>query len=266
MTSYVFDQTWRKEQDRLRSLESLFDSASRRLLVDLGVREGWRCLEVGCGAGGIALWLADRVGSTGRVLATDLDPRFLSGHGHANLDVLAHNVLTDPLDDAAFDLVHARAVLEHLPDHRDALARMVAALKPGGRLLVEDTDFGGPTAAMLGRYNSGSHPDATDAAERVFLAVSAVFATAGADASFGKRLPALLTDAGLVEVGAEIHGPVVPGGTEGWARGTIEQLDERLVGTGLVSRADIDLLLTLTADPSVYYAPPLMVSAWGRSA
>jgi len=264
MSSYVFDQTWRKERDRLGSLEYLFDGASRRLLADLGVGEGWQCLEVGCGAGGLALWLAERVGGTGRVLATDLDPRFLSGHGRANLDVLAHNVLTDPLDDAAFDLVHARAVLEHLPDRRDALARMVAALKPGGRLLVEDTDFGGSTAAVLGQYVSASHPDATGAAERVFLAVSAVFAKAGADGSFGRRLPALLTDAGLVDVVAEIHCPVVRGGTEDWTRGTIDQLNERLVGTGLASRADVELLLALTADPSAYYAPPLMVSVSGR--
>jgi SAM-dependent methyltransferase len=264
MTSYVFDQTWQKERDRLHSLESLFDGSSRRLLADLGVREGWSCLEVGCGAGGLALWLAERVGGTGRVLATDLDPRFLDGHGRANLDVLAHNVLTDPLEDGTFDLVHARAVLEHLPARKDALARMIAALKPGGRLLLEDVDFGGPTAAMLGRYLSASFPNAADVSERVYRSVAAVFATAGADPSLGTQLPALLVDAGLVDVAAEIHTPIVPGGTEDWTRGTIQQLYERLVSTGPASSADLDLMLAATADPSTYYAPPLMVSAWGR--
>jgi ubiquinone/menaquinone biosynthesis C-methylase UbiE len=45
------------------------------------VTDGWHCLEVGFGAGGVALWLAGQVGSTGRVVAVDIDPRFLDGHG-----------------------------------------------------------------------------------------------------------------------------------------------------------------------------------------
>jgi hypothetical protein len=57
---------------------------------------------------------------------------------------------------------------------------------------------------------------------------------------------------------------VVTGGTETWTRGTIEQLADRLVGTGLTSRADIELFLATTAQPATFYLPPLMVSAWGR--
>src|SRR3954449_8618100 len=75
--SYVFDQSWQGELERLRSLEALFDPASQRLIAARGLAPGWHCLEVGCGAGGMALWLADRVGPRGSVLATDLDPRFL---------------------------------------------------------------------------------------------------------------------------------------------------------------------------------------------
>jgi cyclopropane fatty-acyl-phospholipid synthase-like methyltransferase len=70
MSTYVFDPAWQMERDRLRALESLFDGASTRHLVRLGVTAGWRCLEVGCGAGGIARWLARRVGGGGRVVAT----------------------------------------------------------------------------------------------------------------------------------------------------------------------------------------------------
>jgi 2-polyprenyl-3-methyl-5-hydroxy-6-metoxy-1,4-benzoquinol methylase len=90
MSTYVFDQAWQRERDRLRSLESLFDAYSGRLMSDLGVRPGWRCLEVGCGAGGVALWLADRVGPDGQVVATDLDTRFVDGHGRDNLEMLVH--------------------------------------------------------------------------------------------------------------------------------------------------------------------------------
>jgi 2-polyprenyl-3-methyl-5-hydroxy-6-metoxy-1,4-benzoquinol methylase len=263
MTTYVFDPAWQKERDRLTALEALFDGSSRRLMTALGLREGWRCLELGCGAGGIARWLADEVGGTGQVLATDLDTRFLDGHGRANLDVRVHDIVTGELGAGAFDLVHARAVLEHIPARDDVLARLVAAVAPGGWLLIEDVDFGPPTAAALAQYFTPAH--GAPAAERVYLAVDALFGAAGADASYGRRLPAALAGAGLVNVRAEAHTRVVAGGTETWTRGTVEQLAERLVATGLAGTADIELFLALTAEPTTFYAPPLLVSAWGRA-
>jgi len=263
MGTYVFDQAWQKERDRLTALESLFDGSSRRLLADLGVGAGWRCLEVGCGAGSIALWLADRVGDSGHVLATDLDTRFLDAHGRANLEVRTHNIVTDPLDDAGFDLVHARTVLIHLADRQQVLKQLVAALRPGGWLLIEDVDFAGATAATLGRYVSAP-PPAPAATQRVYEATAAVFAANGADPSYGSYLPGAMAGAGLSDVGAELHSPVVSGGTEQWTRGSFEQLADRLVATGPATAADIELFLTISADPGVFYLPPLMVSAWGR--
>jgi 2-polyprenyl-3-methyl-5-hydroxy-6-metoxy-1,4-benzoquinol methylase len=264
MTStYVFDQAWQKERDRLTALESLFDRASRRLLGDIGVGDGWRCLEIGCGAGSIAQWLAHEVGETGHVLATDLDPRFLEGHGRANLEVRTHNIVTDPLDEDAFDLIHARAVLTHIPDRQQVLKRLVAALRPGGWLLIEDVDFGGSTSSMLSQYVTGPQ-SGRDAMERIYQAFSAVFTAIGADPSYGGRLTGALVEAGLTGVAAELHAPVVPGGSEQWTRGSAEQLADRLVGTGLTTADDIEWFLAASAQPGTYYLPPLMVSAWGR--
>jgi len=77
VTTYVFSPEWTMERDRLLALEALFDEESARHLAEVGVSEGWRCLEVGCGADGIACWLAERVGPTGRVVASYLDTRFV---------------------------------------------------------------------------------------------------------------------------------------------------------------------------------------------
>src|SRR3954466_14899908 len=148
MSTYVFDQAWQKERGRLTALESLYDGVSRRLLDERGVRAGWRCLEVGGGAGGIARWLADRVGETGYVLATDLDTRFLRQDVRPNLEVRTHNIVTDPLDEAVFDVIHARAVVEHVADREQVIKRLAAALRPGGWLVIEEVDFGGATAGM----------------------------------------------------------------------------------------------------------------------
>ena len=58
---------------------------------------GWRCLEVGGGSGSIANWLADRVGDTGSVVVTDIDPRFLNRSPRRNVEVRRHDISTDPL-------------------------------------------------------------------------------------------------------------------------------------------------------------------------
>jgi SAM-dependent methyltransferase len=259
----VFDQAWQKERDRLTALESLFDDSSRRFLAGLGVGAGWRCLEVGCGAGSIAVWLAGQVGATGRVLATDLDTRHIDGDGLANLEVLTHDVVADPLDECAFDLIHARAVLVHLPDRQLVLKRLVSALRPGGWLLIEDVDFGGATSSMLAQYVSAADP-APAATQRIYEAFAAVFAANGADPSYGTHLTGTLVSAGLANVGAELHAPVASGGSEQWTRGSAQQLAGRLIGTGLTSAADISLFLDFSAQPGTYYLPPLMVSAWGQ--
>ena len=261
MSTYIFDAGFQKERDRLRALEFLFDSYTMRRLADLGVSDGWQCLEVGCGAGSIALWLAEQVGIAGRVVAVDLDTRFLDGHSRANLHVRQHNILDD-LNDGPFDLVHARAVLEHIPDRRDALQRMVSAVRPGGWLMLEDTDFGGVVAAALAHY--ADPPEDAALLERIYRAVEAVLAAAGGDANFGARLIGGLKDAGLENVAGEVHTPVVPGGTEYWVRGTIEQLAKPLVSTGLVTAGDVEAYLTRTADHSCHYAPGFVVTAWGQ--
>lgn len=77
LTGYALDSSWYAERDRLSSLTALYDEATTAFCERLGVGDGWRCAEVGAGTGSVAQLLADRVGPSGRVLAVDLDTRFL---------------------------------------------------------------------------------------------------------------------------------------------------------------------------------------------
>jgi SAM-dependent methyltransferase len=262
MTTYVFDQRWQREHDRLRSLEKLFNGVTQRRLLERGLDEGWRCLEVGCGAGGIALWMADRAGSEGHVVATDLDTRFVDPSGRSNLEVQEHNILIDEVEEGSFDLVHARAVVEHLPERERVLAKLISALRPGGWLVLEDVHFGGPMAAAASRYFYPRQQG--DVVERMYRAIDLVFAAAGADASFGPALPGSMKDAGLLDVGGDVHAPIVQGGSERWVTGTVEQLAERLVATGVVTAEEIDTFLAVAAAERSHYLPPPLVGAWGR--
>jgi hypothetical protein len=74
--SYQFERSWQHERERLAAIEGELDSCSIACLTALGVGPGWRCLEVGAGAGSIARWLSERVTPSGTVVATgELFPR-----------------------------------------------------------------------------------------------------------------------------------------------------------------------------------------------
>src|SRR3954452_15906451 len=141
LNKYVFDNAATQAQQRFESLEALYDDRTKRFLSATGVSQGWHCLEVGAGGGSVASWMADRVGATGRVLVTDIDPSHLSqleSVSRPNVEVQVHDVGVDAIPETTFDLIHARLVLIHVPQREAALARLVNALKPGGWIVVED--------------------------------------------------------------------------------------------------------------------------------
>ena len=141
MSGYSLDNTWDQANQRLALLEGQLDPISQRRLSALGLGDGWRCLEVAGGGGSLTRWLCDQAGPTGHVMATDIEPRFLEKIGNSRLEVRRHDIIEEDLPEGQFDLVHARWLLHHLPDPEGAIARMVAALRPGGWILLEEVDF-----------------------------------------------------------------------------------------------------------------------------
>src|SRR5215510_2343643 len=118
---YLLDNAWQHARARLSLLESRLDPGTIFNLRWLGVRPGWHCLTVGAGGGSIAKWLCQQVGPSGHVVATDTDTRFLETLDYANLDVRQHNIVSDELEENAFDLVQVRGVLMHLTEPQQAL-------------------------------------------------------------------------------------------------------------------------------------------------
>ncbi|OPG01378.1 hypothetical protein B1R27_37250 [Streptomyces sp. GKU 895] len=80
----------------------------------------------------------------------------------------------------------------------------------------------------------------------------------------GRRLSQALTDAGLTEVGAQVHAPVLTGGDAAFLPLTLRSLRPRLLATGEVSDMDIEDVITLTKSQGAAYLPNFMVIAWGR--
>jgi SAM-dependent methyltransferase len=251
--TYVYDQTWKEERERLAGMERLWDPGTQAIIESLGIRPGWNCLEVGAGAGSVAEWLADRVGPDGSVLATDVSIRYLSAVERPNLEVREHDVLRDPLPEGRFDLVHARLVVEHLG--RAALERMLPALRPGGWLVLEDYSFA----------SSGVVPR-SELFERITAAVIEFMSRAGFDSEYGRKLVHELESVGLEDVDADGRARISRGGTPGTAfiRLSLEALREGIVGAGLLTNEEVEAGLAAVDDPANVFISPLMVAGWGR--
>jgi hypothetical protein len=102
-------------RDQFRILGDLLNQHTFRHIRALGAGAGWRCWEAGAGGAGVPKWLAERVGPSGYVLASDVDISVLDDTRDRPFDVRRHDLTTDPPPTGGFDLVHARLVLNTCP-------------------------------------------------------------------------------------------------------------------------------------------------------
>lgn len=242
-----------QEHARLSSLAGAYDTATTAHLMRLGADDERRCLEVGAGAGSIARWLHDR---GCEVTAIDLNTTFLGALPSA-IDVAEADICRFR-PDPVYDLVHARFLLDVVADLPAALDAMVGALRPGGKILIEEFDDVTADAAITTRH--GLHDD-------VVAAKQLVWTTRGLDNFLGRRVMPELAQRGLTGLGAEGHLHLRRGGTPDvapWRRSVI-QLQTAMLETGRVDASDLDAYLKLLDDPDFYYFSPLVVATWGTA-
>jgi SAM-dependent methyltransferase len=158
----------------------------------LGLREGWRCVDVGAGGGDVSVALAEVVGRDGRVYAVDSDPRardHVAAAAAASTQVVAITqsgeelLLPEPVD-----LAFCRFLLLHVHDPLVVLTRMGGAVRPRGWVVVQEP------ITSAGRVDGRpmSMPDA-------------------AHPDVGALLPALARQAGLEVVDAWAEAPAGAG-------------------------------------------------------
>jgi SAM-dependent methyltransferase len=257
---YLLSNRAREAGARFGALAELFDASTFRHLDALGVGPGSRCWEVGAGGRSVPDRLADRVGILGLVLATDIDTSWLDRTGPEQVTVLRHDVGVDDPPETGLDLVHARLVLTHVPRREKALAAMVAALRPGGHLLLEEADPG-----LQPLLCPDEHGPAQQLANRLRHGFRTLMSGREADLAYGRTLPRRLRELGLREVGADAFFPITSPACTALELATVAQIRDRLVAAGIASDAEIDRHLENVATgrvPDLATSP--MVSAWGR--
>lgn len=129
-----------------RHLAEIYDRVSdfqleggKRLVERLGLEEGARVLDVGCGTGRLARWIAERLGPTGTVVGIDpLEHRISVARSHAGVVrfEVGHAEDLGAFEESSFDAVCLSSVLHWITDKARALAEIRRVLRPGGRVAV----------------------------------------------------------------------------------------------------------------------------------
>lgn len=257
---YTFDNATRDAAQQVRLLAEILDGHTTDVLAREGVETGWRCLDLGAGAGTVTVWLAEQVSPCGRVVAIDADPRHIPTT--ELVDIRTADLTTVNLGDGEYDLVHARLLLMHLPQREELLRRAVAALKPGGLLVISDWDCTRLEEMLL------RGPTGLAAAFETFQRTLVDLAEAnGACASWARRLPVVMHEAGLVDVHAEVHNRLWAGGEAGCLlhASNSRQMQAALLGRGMTDE-QLTILREGMEDPYTLAWSYPMVTAVGRRA
>jgi SAM-dependent methyltransferase len=266
---YLLSNDAPEAMDRFTAFTTLFDPATFRHLDGLGLAPGWRCWEVGAGGTSVVDFLARRVGTTGHVLATDINISWASnaesataesaGAAAPHVEILEHDVAAAPPPGGPFDVVHARLVLVHVPERDRALQTMADALRPGGVLLVEDAD---PALQPLSCLEELGPPQ--ELANRIRRGFRQLLAERGVDLAYGRTLPRRLRAAGLTQVAADAAFPVSDPACNALETATINLIRDQLLDHGVATGDEIDEHLANVAAGRLDLAQPPMISCWGR--
>ncbi|MBI5852374.1 MAG: methyltransferase domain-containing protein [Planctomycetes bacterium] len=209
----------------------------------LALRGSERVLDVGCGYGELAAAIAVH---SARVLGIDCDGRIIATaratHRASNLEFRAGDALALPLRDdelGRFDLVHVRFVLESVRDQSALLAQAMRAVRPGGRVVLADDDH--PSLRLW--------PE-VPCFDSVWGAYLAAFDAAGNDSIAGRRLVALLHEAGAVDLRARVLSFAVASGEPAFRaaiarlRAILSEWRVPIFATRLVDAGELDSALT----------------------
>jgi ubiquinone/menaquinone biosynthesis C-methylase UbiE len=200
----------------------------RRFLRFVPVRPGARVLEVGCGTGVVVRDLAALVGRRGEVVGVDASRQLLERARALCRETARQARITLRVADGAslpfatnrFDLALAITVVLHVADPLRVAREMVRVTRPGGRVGLQDQDFG--VVAV-------THPD-RELTERIMRGVAE---RVYEEPHSGRRLPGLLRAAGLVDV--RLLTDVYQDTTlEPWTKTFLERRAERAVRFGIV--------------------------------
>jgi 2-polyprenyl-3-methyl-5-hydroxy-6-metoxy-1,4-benzoquinol methylase len=194
------------ELKRLAIQARLIDPITRRFLVSAGIRDGMRVLDVGSGAGDVAILLAGLVGQRGKVVGTDIAQTAIDAAEKRIRASSLKNVTFRRGDPAAmvfdepFDAVVGRYILQFLSDPSAALARFSSHLRPGGVMFFHELDWDGARSSPL-----------VPTYDRVCGLIMRTIEAGGAQIRLGANLASVFEKAGLSRPALRLESVIASG-------------------------------------------------------
>lgn len=252
------------EAARLRAQARLWDPVSHALFDRVGVKRGWRVLEIGPGQGSLHMELRRRVGGTvdaverSEVFASQLE-RTVRRDGLGPSRIFFSDLIDADLPADTYDFIFARWVFLFLPDPAAHVKLLARALKPGGRLAIQD--YHRDTFMLVPKPEEW---DAFIAADRAF------FASQGGNVSVGVHLPAMMKAAGLrvtsIEQTTKDGHPGSP--TWNWVTNYVLSVLDRLKHSDAFTKKGASNLrrkwLAAGKDPATLLVAPCVLDVVGR--
>ena len=200
------------ETTRLIEQSRIYGASTTRLCRRAGITEGMRVLEIGSGAGDVALTLAELVGSTGQVVGVDINASILETARRRaadadirNIEFIAGDARKLDFPDK-FDAIVGRFVLMYMANPDEAFARLIRHLKPGGIAAFQEPEYT--------LYPAFLHPD-TPLMNQLIRWILDVFKHSGAHLDMGIGLYRAFVEAGLPPPSMHLQSPI--GAAETWA-------------------------------------------------
>jgi ubiquinone/menaquinone biosynthesis C-methylase UbiE len=266
--TYALGRTAAETQRLIRQAQ-IYGPITRQFLVSAGIGAGMKVLDVGSGAGDVALLLADLVGPRGDVVGVEMNPAILEtararvdAAGWANVTFLHGDVTSIGLDDD-FDAVVGRWILMYLRDPVAVLGGLVGRVRPGGIIAFQENDF---------TYPPTTFPPAP-LHQQVMRWTTPPPGSGGPEQQMGSKLHQTYLDAGLPAPQLRLDAPV--GGGEDWpgyayVADTVRSLLPMMEQMGAVSAEDVDIdtladrLRAEALGQGGVQMLPIIMGAWAR--
>jgi SAM-dependent methyltransferase len=258
-----------RETGRLIRQAQIYGPLTRGLFASAGISAGMKVLDVGSGAGDVALLLADLIGPRGAVVGVETNPTILQtarervrAAGWTNVKFLEGDVQSANLDED-FDAVVGRWILMYLQDPAAVLRRLLGHLRPGGVVAFQENDFTyPPTTFPPGPLQ-----------QQVMRWTTPPPGGGGPDQRMGSKLYGTYLDAGLPAPQLRLDAPI--GGGPDWpgydyVADTVRSLLPMLERMGAATPDEVDVdtladrLRAEAAGQGGVQMLPIVIGAWAR--
>jgi ubiquinone/menaquinone biosynthesis C-methylase UbiE len=261
-TSYII-QGGKEGADRLAILANVMWPYTHPFLLNAGLAEGMKCLDVGCGNGEITRRISKIIGQEGYVTGIDFDPSVIgiarqNSVEQKNIQFEVMDIETYEPGNESYDFIFCRFILSHLQSPETVLLKLFNALKPGGKLAIEDVDFQGHF----------SYPP-NHAFTTYVHWYEQVSIRKGANPMIGPLLLTMMTNTGLQEISMNVELPTFFQG-QGKQMGllTMQSISNIVISEKLATAKEVEKiiqeLIAFTADPGVIMSLPRIFQISGK--